>query len=95
MTGIDAKDIVRHELIGLYVMVVESKDSSVIGIKGRVIDETRNTLVIEREDGSAKTLIKENCVFSFEYEKGKNIKIDGRLIVARPEDRIKKKMKKW
>ena len=93
--NITPENIVRHELIGLHVKVVDSRDPSNVGVGGRVIDETRNTLIIEKEDGSTKTLVKENCVFSFEYEPGKRVKVDGNLLVARPEDRIKKKQKKW
>ena len=48
MAGIDPKDIIRHELIGLHVSVVDSTDPSIVGVEGRVIDETRNTLVIEK-----------------------------------------------
>ena len=95
MDGIDPKDIVRHELIGLHVKVVDSTDPSAVGLQGRIIDETRNTIVIEQKDSSTKTLVKENCKFSFEYETGKRVKVDGKLLVARPEDRIKKKLKKW
>ncbi|MFH1445398.1 MAG: ribonuclease P protein component 1 [Nanoarchaeota archaeon] len=89
------KDIVKHELIGLHVEVVDSTDPSMVGLDGRVIDETRNTLIIEKEDGSAKTIVKENCTLSFEYEAGKRVKVVGKLLVARSEDRIKKKLKKW
>jgi len=95
MTLLDPKEIIRHELIDLHVKVVDSTDPSIIGMEGRVIDESRNTLTIEKKDGKTKSLIKENCVFSFEYKKGNYVKIIGKLLVARPEDRIKKKIKKW
>ncbi|MBU0898843.1 MAG: ribonuclease P protein component 1 [Nanoarchaeota archaeon] len=95
MTGIDPNELVRHELIGLHVKIIDSTDPSVIGMEGRVVDETRNTFIIEKEDGNTKTVVKENCVFSFEYETGKCVKVDGKILVARSEDRLKKKVKKW
>ena len=97
MERITPKDVVKHELVGLHVKVVDSTDSGCIGLQGRVIDETRNTITIEKRDGSTKNVVKENCVFSFEYdpESGSRVKVDGKLLVARPEDRMKKRLKKW
>ena len=87
------KNLVRHELIGLVLEVADSTNADQIGLRGKVIDETRNTLVIETEKGE-KTLFKEQCVFIFELPQGK-IKVDGKVLVARPEDRVKKKQKVW
>jgi len=82
-----ASNIVRHELIGLRV-----KTGS---FDGKVIDESRNVIVIEA-GGSEKKIPKESSVFSFHIpETGEWVKVDGNVIVARPEDRIKKKLEKW
>jgi len=90
---ITPENIVRHELIGLDVRVSDS--SGKILLEGRVIDETRNMLVIEKED-SEKKIPKEGNFFSFLLpESGEKVKVEGRIIVARPEDRIKKKFEKW
>ena len=89
-------EIIADELIGLEVEVVESTDKNKIGIRGRVIDETMKMLVIETEKG-IKKVPKAECAFIFSY-KGKKVKVDGRLLVARPEDRIKKALhlrRKW
>ena len=83
-----AEEILADELIGLYAEVVESTDRRKVGIKGKVIDETMKTLRIKTDRG-IKTVPKAECVFVFEY-RGKRIRVDGRLLVARPEDRIKK-----
>ena len=40
-------DIIREEFIGLVAEVVASRHPGYVGIKGRVIDETRNMFVIE------------------------------------------------
>jgi len=87
------KNIVKHELIGLKVSIADSKNPSQKGLKGKIINETRNTLVIETDRGK-KTLVKEQCVFVFELDEGK-VKVNGRILLARPEDRIKKKQKNW
>jgi RNase P/RNase MRP subunit p29 len=38
--------IVQHEFIGLETKVVRSSNLHVVGISGRVVDETRNTFTI-------------------------------------------------
>lgn len=88
-------NIVRHELCGLAVKVEKSTDPLQKGLKGTAIDETYNTLKIETKDGKEKTVIKENCVFVFTLPDKTKVQVDGKLLVSRPEDRIKKKFPKW
>ncbi len=88
------ENLVRHELIGLKVRIVQSSNPKSAGISGRVIDETRNMLVIEKADGKEVSVQKETSVFSFELGQAR-VRIDGRVLVGRPEDRIKKKLKTW
>ncbi|MCD6590423.1 MAG: ribonuclease P protein component 1 [Candidatus Aenigmarchaeota archaeon] len=91
---ITPENIVRHELIGLEAKIIDSRNKKNIGISGKVIDETRNTLVIEKPNGRIVKLIKEENIFLFKIDK-LWVKVEGKLLVARPEDRIKKKFKKW
>lgn len=86
-------NLVRHELIGLPVEIADSTNKQIVGLKGTVIDETRNTLVLETPAGE-KTVVKEQCTFVFQLDMAR-VRISGELLVARPEDRIKKKLKKW
>ena len=87
------ENLVYHELIGLPVEVSRSTDSGRTGLRGLVVDETRNTLIIETGKGY-KTVIKDQCVFLFSLNSRK-VKIKGSVIVGRPEDRIKKKFRRW
>jgi ribonuclease P protein subunit POP4 len=92
---ITPQNLVRHELIGLKVKIAGSTNKAMIGTEGKVVDETRNTLILEVL-GKDKKFVKEQCVFSFYLPGSKNwVKVDGSILVARPEDRIKKKLKKW
>jgi len=91
---ITPENLVRHELIGLEVRVVWSRNPSQIGISGRVVDETRQMLSIETKRG-VKNIAKDQAVFSFHLPSGEWVRVDGKLLVARPEDRIKKKLKRW
>jgi len=91
-----SQNILRHELVGLNLEIVKSTNENLIATKGRVIDETRNTLVLEKENGKEITVPKEISTFRFEFSDSENVKkldIDGRLLVGRPEDRLKRKMK--
>jgi ribonuclease P protein subunit POP4 len=91
---ITPKNIVKHELIGLIAEVADSSNPDNNGIMGTVADETKNTLVIRTEQGE-RTVTKDQCTFIFQLETGEKVKVDGKLLVARPEDRIKKKVSSW
>jgi len=82
------KDYIKYELIGSQIEVVDSKNKSLIGLKGKIIDETKNMLILDNQ----KKLIKSQSTFKIKF-KNKTIKIVGKLLVARPEDRLKKKIK--
>ncbi len=92
--SITPHNIVRHELIGLKIKVENSTDPTQKGVRGTVIDETYNTLKIDDGD-KEKTVMKGNCVFVFTLPDKRRVQIDGKLIIARSEDRIKKKFPKW
>ncbi len=90
---ITAKNLIRHELIGLSVEIKDCTNKSCVGIKGTVIDETKNTLNIKTQKGYKK-IQKKGTVFEFKLKKEK-VRIDGSVIALKPEDRIKIKVKKW
>lgn len=84
------RNITRHELIGLQANVVKSPHPGHVGIKGKVVDETRNMLVIS--DGGKKKWVSKNvAVFHFTLPDGSVVEVDGRLIVGRPVSRVKKR----
>ncbi|WP_457613298.1 ribonuclease P protein component 1 [Methanocaldococcus sp.] len=87
---ITPNNILRHELIGLDVEIIDAKNRSMIGITGKVVDETRNTLKIEKKDGREVIIPKDTAIFVFHLKNCK-VKVNGRLLVGRPEDRLKKK----
>ncbi len=77
----------KHELIGLQVEILEATDPGQVHLTGRVVDETRNLLVIEA-GGAEKRIPKQGARFRFQIEGG--IEVEGDEIRFRPEDRIKK-----
>ncbi len=93
-------NIIHHELIGLETQVAASTNPSLRGIKGRIINETKNLLIIETDVQEKR--IPKSCssfIFTFPPVKGKrylplNLRIDGKLLVSQPENRIQTKFKK-
>ena len=77
--------LLKQEFIGKQVSV-ENKD-----IAGTIIDETKNSFTIQTTKGR-KTILKTNNSFLIRINEDK-IKIEGKQIKQRPEDRIK--LKKW
>ena len=84
----------RAELIGLEARVSDSTNPSQIGASGTVVGETRNTFTLQTSKGE-KIFVKAECVFSFKFPVIGWVKIEGKVLEARPEDRIKKKLKSW
>lgn len=86
-------DLIRSEFIGLDAKIAKSTNPSLVRMKGRVLDETRNTIVI-LHDGEEKTIVKDTSVFHFTLHGGTVVEIDGKLLVGRPEDRVKKRIRR-
>jgi len=84
---ITQENIMAHEMIGLNVRVAKSSDPKRIGIAGKVVDETRNVFVVEK-NGNEMILPKNECEFEFDLA-GERVIVDGKMIVYRPEQRLK------
>lgn len=97
-------NLIHHELIGLGVEVIGSMNLQQIGIKGRIIDETKNTLRIEAGDGTVRTVPKSHTHFIFTLpcssgrrylpDENTRVRVDGTLLLSQPENRIQTKFKK-
>lgn len=85
------RNLARHELIGLPVVVVRCTDPSLAGVAGKVVDETRNMLVLRRDGGGRLVRVAKDCsTFRFGLPGGRSAEMDGRSIRFRPEDRVKR-----
>ena len=85
------RNIVINELIGLKAKVAKSLDKKQKGISGTVIDETKNTLVLETKEGR-KSIIKKVSTFIF-YSGRDSFTVKGEEINFRPQERTGKAMK--
>ena len=86
--SINKENIIAHELNGLKVNVVNSFDKNKEGLKGKVVKETKNTLIIEDKKGREKILPKKEVQLEF-FVGGKKIKVEGKELIGKPEERIK------
>ena len=86
-------DIIRYEFIGSEGKVAQSPHEDYVGFGGKVVGETKNTFTFLQE-GQAKSIIKEFAVFNFKFDDGTIVDIDGKLLVGRSEDRLKKSIKR-
>ena len=83
-----SRHFLRGEFIGLSV-TAESKglDTPKIGV---VVDETRNTLLLETRTGQV-TVPKKGSTLLFRLDDGRAFEVPGGVIAGRPEDRVKKR----
>ncbi len=94
MSVITPQNILQHELIGLGVRVVQSTNASAKGIRGTVVDETRNMLTIAGKNGRVM-VPKDTATFRFKLPSGTRVDVNGERLVAKPENRLKTRMRRW
>ncbi len=101
MNPITPENIHRHELIGLNVEIVRALDKQMIGMKGLIVDETKNMLVIDSLKKHSNTdephrvrIPKKDCTFRFNIPSGQLVDVEGRLLKLKPENRLKNIIRK-
>ena len=85
----NVKNILMHELIGLECTVTNAKNKNQIGINGKITNETMKTVSIGK-----KAVWKDGTTFRIKVDND-TVDMEGKYIICRPEDRIKKKVKRW
>ncbi len=76
-------NVLRDELVGKSLEVVESANKDLEGLRGEIVDETRNTFQVEADE--VKTVLKEGNTFRIDGEV-----VEGDDLLSRPEDRVKR-----
>jgi ribonuclease P protein subunit POP4 len=66
---------------------------NLMGVGGLVVGETRNTFAFQHQ-GLTRSVIKTAATFDFTFNDGTVVEIDGKLLVGRSEDRLKKSVKR-
>jgi len=86
----------QHELIGLTVEILQATDKQRIGLKGRIIDETKNLLIVAPVTAPTRRLKvpKKDCTFRFTLPTGEQVDVAGWALKGQPENRLKKIIRK-
>lgn len=68
---------------------MNSSQRSLVGLKGTIVDETKNLIVIETKEKEVK-VPKVSATFRFTLDSGETIDVEGSKIAFRPHERPKK-----
>ena len=91
--NLNPESLARHELIGLDVLVECSSDPGIVGLRAQVVDETRNTFLLETK-AKVLRLAKRNTSLIFTLPDGQNVRVYGSILISQPENRISKRMQR-
>jgi ribonuclease P protein subunit POP4 len=83
---ITPENIARHEFIGLETSIVESDNLQVVGLHGKIIDETKSMFAIETTSG-VKNMPKESSMWRFVLD-GVSTIVNGKTIAKRSYERM-------
>lgn len=83
---ITTENIALHELIGLDTEIAQSSNIKVVGLRGKVVDETKSMFVLSTENG-IKKFPKENTTWRFSFDNN-TVTLDGNMLTKRPYERI-------
>jgi ribonuclease P protein subunit POP4 len=87
---ISPENILRHEMIGLEIEIVESSNKDLLGILGKIVFERRNVLLIE--SGGKKRCVPKEIVHKMKINLISGVCfISGSALIGRPEDRTIRK----
>jgi ribonuclease P protein subunit POP4 len=83
---ITAGNITLHELIGLDTEITQSSNTQLVGLKGKVVEETKSMFVLSTEKGTKK-FPKDNTNWRFSLVSGE-ITLDGNMLSKRSYERL-------
>ena len=86
---ITRKNLLYSTFVGLPVEISNSSQENLVGVKGIVVDETKNLLIIKAGEKELR-IPKIGCTFIFTTEDGEEVEVEGRKIAFRPHERPKK-----
>ena len=85
--------VIEHELVGLQVHIIASKDPNHVCQRGIIVGESKELLYLDTAQGEKK-VPKGICTFDLTLPEGVTARVDGGLLRGRPEDRMKRRSKR-
>jgi ribonuclease P protein subunit POP4 len=86
---ISCQNVIRHELIGLDVLVAGAANPFQKGVSGHIIDETRNLIAIQTQAG-IKKIPKYGSTFRLGLPDNTLVEIHGSALILAPEKRLRR-----
>ncbi|MDR4510978.1 MAG: ribonuclease P protein subunit [Nitrososphaeraceae archaeon] len=80
-------NVLHHELIGLYIKILHSKQINCSNLLGKIVFETKNMLVLRTNQG-VKKIPKNTIIICALYLPLNVCFISGYSMIGRPEDRV-------
>ena len=90
---ITGQNLSAHEWIGLHVKIINATDHAQQDLEGIIRDETMNTITLDTK-GKLVQIQKQGTTFSADLT-SERAEIDTSLLRFRPEDRVKRGLRKW
>ncbi|MDE1762798.1 MAG: ribonuclease P protein subunit [Thaumarchaeota archaeon] len=79
-------NIASHELIGLYTEIIQSENTQIVGVSGKIVDETKFMFTLDTKKGFKK-FPKESTQWKFVFN-GDTAQIDGTKLTKRSYERM-------
>ncbi len=86
---ISAENLISHELIGLKTEVLESSNPQIIGVNGKIVNETKHMFLLLTNNGF-KMLSKKHNKWGF-FLQDQIISVSGSLLAKRAYERLVRK----
>lgn len=83
---ITRENIASHELIGLHAQIIESSNKQIIGLAGKVVDETKSMFTLNTVKGNKK-FPKETARWKFIFN-NTDAEIEGTQLTKRSYERM-------
>ena len=78
-------------MIGKNIKIISSTNKTLVGVEGKVVDETKHSFVLDvmvSNEKQRKQVMKKTIVFQLQIN-NEIYQVDGKMLEKRPEDRIK------
>jgi ribonuclease P protein subunit POP4 len=87
---ITQENIALHELIGLDTEILDSSNKQIVGLSGKIVDETKSMFTLYTKSG-LKMIPKHNSKWQFALD-GTHAVLDGAVLTRRSYDRLGAKL---
>ncbi|MAG60644.1 ribonuclease P protein component 1 [archaeon] len=78
-----------HELIGSQLEILDSTSKNLVGLEGKIIDESRSLLYVKIQEGKEVKILKTAIIRLKVQNQNYENELMGKAIFGRPWDRIK------